>query len=55
MKDFKEVPCDHQRAIERVLQKKSDKENIKGHQGKMGKVDKADWLVKDKKMTPKKA
>ena len=47
----------HQEGIERVKQRKSehDPRDTEGHNGKMGRGDKAEWARKGDSLTPRKA
>lgn len=56
MIDNRKVHDDHQQGISRVLQRKHDKRDVEGHNGKMGgHHDKADWARKGDSLTPRKA
>lgn len=55
MIDNRMVHDTHQEGIKRVLQRKHDRRDVEGHQGKMGKVDKAEWERKGDSLTPRKA
>lgn len=55
MIDNRMVKDNHQGGIERVLQKGKNRMDSEGHNGKMGKGDKANWGRKDSSLTPRKA
>lgn len=55
MMDNRKVNDNHQEGIKRVLQRKEDRNDIEGHQGKMGQGDKAHWNRKGDSLTPRKA
>ena len=54
MIDNRMVKDDHQQGIKRVLQRKEDRNDVEGHNGKMGMADKAHWKRNDV-LTPRKA
>ncbi len=56
MIDNRIVKDNHQQGIKRVLQRRSDRQDIAGHSGKMGgHIDKAHWSRKGDSLTPRKA
>jgi hypothetical protein len=56
MIDNKNVGGNHQRGIERVLQRGHDKRDCEGHEGKMGaKKGKGHWSRSGDSLTPRKA
>jgi len=55
MIDNRRVNDNHQGGIERVLQKRDDKRDVEGHNGKMGKSSKAHWRRSGTPLTPRKA
>lgn len=54
MIDNRMVKDNHQEGIKRVLQRKEDRNDVDGHNGKMGMGDKACWKRNDV-LTPRKA
>jgi hypothetical protein len=56
MIDNRMVKDSHQEGIKRVLQRKEDRNDVEGHNGKMGgHVEKAHWSRKGDSLTPRKA
>lgn len=56
MIDNRMVHDNHQEGIKRVLQRRHDKRDVEGHNGKMGgHHDKAHWSRKGDSLTPRKA
>ena len=56
MIDNRIVKDTHQEGISRVLQRKHERNDVAGHQGKMGgKFDKANFARKSGSLTPRKA
>lgn len=57
MIDNRMVKDNHQQGIERVKQKRSEynPKDCEGHNGKMGRGDKAHWSRRGDSLTPKKA
>lgn len=55
MIDNRKVSDSHQEGIKRVLQRGKDRQDVKGHQGKMGMGDKAHWSRRGDSLTPRKA
>jgi hypothetical protein len=57
MIDNRKVKDDHQQGIGRVLQRKHDRMDIEGHNGKMGRKipSESNWSRKGDSLTPRKA
>lgn len=55
MIDNRIVHDNHQEGIKRVLQRGHERMDVAGHNGKMGKGDKANWFRKGDSLTPRKA
>ena len=55
MIDNRMVKDNHQQGIERVIQRKEDRNDVEGHNGKMGKGARANWSRKGDSLTPRKA
>lgn len=56
MIDNRMVGGNHQRGIERVLQRRENRNDYEGHKGKMGAAtEKADFARKGDSLTPRKA
>lgn len=57
MIDNRMVKENHQQGIARIMQRKSEKNtmDMKGHNGKMGRVEKAHWSRQGDTLTPRKA
>lgn len=55
MIDNRKVDDNHQGGIERVIQRKHDRRDVEGHNGKMGHGDKAHWSRRGDSLTPRKA
>lgn len=55
MIDNRIVHDNHQEGIKRVLQRGHERMDVAGHNGKMGKGDKAEWSRKGDSLTPRKA
>lgn len=55
MIDNRIVHDNHQEGIKRVLQRGHERMDVAGHNGKMGKGDKANWSRKGDSLTPRKA
>jgi len=53
--DNRMVHDNHQEGISRVLQRRHERMDVEGHNGKMGKGDKAHFKRSDCAMTPRKA
>lgn len=56
MIDNRMVKENHQQGIKRVMQRREDRNDVEGHNGKMGgKIDRAHWSRKGDALTPRKA
>lgn len=55
MIDNRRVSDNHQGGIERVKQRKEDRNDVEGHQGKMGKGGTDHWSRRGDSLTPRKA
>lgn len=53
--DNRMVHDTHQEGIARVIQRRHERNDVEGHNGKMGNGDKAHWNRKGDSLTPRKA